>query len=121
MVVAPIHATKEWEVIFNEGQHWRIGIYRPKYRARDEIAELEQHTCPEAFLLLKGELTMLYRDASGALHEKQLSKGELVTFSEPHAGFSANLDGVAFVVENAKFETVYTDVTSGQETRRVSV
>ncbi len=116
-----IHSTKEWEVIFNEGKHWRIGIYRPRYRNRDEIRELEQHSCPEAFLLLEGELTMLYRDASGALREKPLSKGELVRFSEPHAGFSANLDGVAFVVENAKFETVYTDIKTSQETRRVSV
>jgi hypothetical protein len=50
-----------------------------------------------------------------------LQKRELVTFSEPHAGFSANLDGVAFVVENANFETIYTDILTGQETRRVSV
>jgi hypothetical protein len=121
MHIASTATTKEWEVIFNEGQNWRVGIYRPKYRLRDEIRELEQHSCPESFLLLEGELTMLYRDAAGTLHEKQLSKGELVTFSEPHAGFSANLDGVAFVVENAKFETVYTDITTGQETRRVSV
>lgn len=121
MHIATINPTKEWEVIFNEGQNWRIGIYRPKYRSRDEIRELERHSCPEAFLLLQGELTMLYRDGSGTLQEKQLSTGELVTFSEPHAGFSSNLDGVAFVVENAKFETVYTDVTSGKETRRVSV
>lgn len=121
MVVASINPTQEWQVIFNEGQHWRIGIYRPKYRSKAEIRELEQHSCPEAFLLLQGELTLLYRDGSGALREKPLQKGELVTFSEPHAGFSANLDGVAFVVENARFETVYTDVLSGQETRRVRV
>ncbi len=121
MYSAPIKPTKEWEVIFNEGQNWRIGIYRPKYRSRDEIRELEQHSCPEAFLLLQGELTVLYRDGSGTLQEKQLSKGELVTFSEPHAGFSANLDGVAFVVENARFETIYTDIVSGAETRRVRV
>lgn len=121
MHVASINPTKEWEVIFNEGQNWRIGIYRPRYRARDEIRELEQHSCPEAFLLLQGELTMLYRDEAGKLQEKALQKGELVTFSEPHAGFSASLDGVAFVVENARFETVYTDIMTGQETRRVSV
>lgn len=112
---------KEWEVIFNEGKHWRIGIYRPKYRSAAEIHELEQHSCPESFLLLEGSLTMLYKNAEGAMCEKQLMPMELTTFTEPHAGFSPELNGVAFVVENAKFETVYTSVASGAETRRVRV
>lgn len=120
MTVATINATREWEVIFNEGRHWRVGIYRPQYRARSEIRELEEHSCPESFLLLEGSLVMLYRDATGKLQEKALAKNELVTFTEPHAGFSPENDGIAFVVENAHFETIYTDVGSGEETRRVS-
>ena len=121
MVTTAIRAEKEWEVIFNEGNHWRIGIYRPKYQSAAEITELEQHTCPEAFLLLQGQLTMLYKEADGTLREKQLQPMELATFTEPHAGFSPDLSGVAFVVENAKFETVYTDIHTGKETRRVEV
>ena len=121
MITTAIRAEKEWEVIFNEGSHWRIGIYRPKYRSAAEITELEQHTCPEAFLLLQGQLTMLYKEADGTLREKQLQPMELTTFTEPHAGFSPDLSGVAYVVENAKFETVYTDIRTGKETRRVAV
>jgi hypothetical protein len=121
MISSAIKANKEWSVIFNEGSHWRIGIYRPKYQSAAEIAELEQHTCPEAFLLLQGSLTMLYRAADGSLCEKQLQPMELTTFTEPHAGFSSDLSGVAYVVENARFETVYTDKASGKETRRVAV
>lgn len=121
MITTAIRAEKEWEVVFNEGNHWRIGIYRPKYRSAAEITELEQHTCPEAFLLLQGQLTMLYKEANGTLREKQLQPMELTTFTEPHAGFSPDLSGVAYVVENAKFETVYTDIRTGKETRRVVV
>ena len=121
MESAPITANKEWEVIFNEGTNWRIGIYRPKYRSADEITELEQHNCPESFLLLQGELTMLYRDSAGVLQHKPLKPMELVTFTEPHAGFSPDHSGIACVVENAKFSTIYTDIRTGSETRRVSV
>lgn len=121
MTTITIRAEKEWEVIFNEGRHWRIGIYRPKYRSATEITELEQHTCPESFLLLAGSLTMLYKNAEGLIGKKQLLPMELTTFTEPHAGFSPNLDGVAIVVENAQFETVYTDIQSGNETRRVQI
>ncbi len=121
MVTTAIIADKEWSVIFNEGNHWRIGIYRPKYRSAAEISELEQHTCPEAFLLLQGQLTMLYKDDQGVLREKQLQPMELTTFTEPHAGFSPDLSGVAFVVENAKFTTQYTDIATGSNTRSVTV
>ena len=54
MHIATINPTKEWEVIFNEGQNRRIGIYRPKYRSPNKIRELERHFCPAAFLLLQG-------------------------------------------------------------------
>lgn len=121
MITTAIRAEKEWEVIFNEGSHWRIGIYRPKYRSAAEITELEQHTCPEAFLLLQGHLTMLYKEADGTLREKQLQPMELTTFTEPHAGFSPDLSGVAYVVENAKFTTQYTDIVTGNNTRSVTV
>ena len=121
MVSTAIRALKEWEVIFNEGKNWRIGIYRPRFTSASEIRELEQHTGPESFLLLEGKLTMLYRKADGSLAEKELQPMELTTFEEPHQGFSADGSGVAFVVENAKFETVYTDIISLAETRRVRV
>ena len=42
MISTAIDANKEWQVIFNEGKNWRIGIYRPKYRSAAEIAELDE-------------------------------------------------------------------------------
>lgn len=121
MTTTPIKADKEWQVISEKNDHWRIGIYRPKYRSAAELPELEQHSCPESFLLLQGTLIMLYKDADGSLQEKQLAPMELTTFTEPHAGYSPGLDGVAFVVENAKFETTYTDMKTGEVTRKVRV
>lgn len=121
MEIATTLTSAEWQVIFNEGHHWRIGVYRPRFTARDAVEELEQHSCPESFLLLSGNLTMVYRANSGELLEKQLVPNELVTFTEPHAGFSPDASGVALVVENARFETIYTNANTGTETRRVRV
>jgi hypothetical protein len=121
MISTPIEGSQEWEVIFNEGKHWRIGIYRPKYFAAHEITELEEHSCPESFLLLKGNLVMLHKNKEGLLLETKLEPMQLITFTEPHAGFSSDGTGVAFVVENAEFETTYTDKTSGAVTRQVKV
>lgn len=121
MTSTPIKADREWQVISEKNDNWRIGIYRPKYRSPAEIHELEEHTCPESFLLLQGNLIMLYKNPDGSLAEKKLAPMELTTFTEPHAGYSPDLDGVAFVVENAKFETAYADIKTGEITRRVRV
>lgn len=121
MINTIINANKEWDVIFNEGKNWRVGIYRPKPKSAAEIKELEQHDCPESFLLLEGHLVMLHKNADGSIAEKKLQPMELTTFTEAHAGYSPDGSGVAFVVENAKFETIYTDRLTGAETRRVQV
>ncbi len=121
MQTVNINATKEWEVIFNEGAHWRIGIYRPKFRSAAEITELEQHTCPEAFLLLAGNLVMVSKNKEGFLTETRLEPMQMVVFTEPHAGYSPDGSGVAYVVENASFETEYTAINSGEVTRKVAV
>jgi len=121
MIATPITGDKEWNVIFNEGTHWRIGIYRPKYTRAQDILELEQHSCPESFLLIEGEITMLFKNKNGEIAEKPLDKHSLITMTGPHAGFSPRSDGMALVVENAIFETIYTSRDSGEETRRVQV
>ena len=111
----------EWKVLFSEGEKWRIGVYRPKPTGPAEIKELEQHSCPESFLLIEGEIVMVYRDDGGKLQEKKLDPMQLVTFTEPHAGYSPLGDGVALVVEDAKFETEYTDIKTKEQTRVVKV
>jgi len=121
MQTVSINAQKEWQVIFDEGTHWRIGIYRPKLRSAAEITELEQHTCPEAFLLLEGNLVMVSKNKEGSITETRLEPMQMVVFEEPHAGYSPDGSGVAYVVENAKFETQYTDLKSGEALRTVKV
>lgn len=116
-----ITAPKEWDVLFSEGKNWRIGAYRPRHRSADEITELEQHSCPESFMLLEGEVVMVYKETSGRLVEKKLAPLELATFTEPHAGYSPKGDGLALVVENGAFETIYTDIASGEITRQAVV
>ncbi|HRP69689.1 MAG TPA: hypothetical protein PLY93_09175 [Turneriella sp.] len=121
MQTQTLHNTKEWDVLFTASNVWRVGVYRPRFRSRSEISELEEHTCPEAFLLIAGSVTLFYRKDDGSLAEKKLIPMELTIVTEPHAGFSPNLDGVAFVIENAVFTTTYTDVHTSQVTRQVSV
>lgn len=121
MQTQTLNSAKEWDVLFTENNNWRVGVYRPRFRSRDEIRELEKHTCPEAFLLISGSVTLLYRKDDGTLTEKILVPMELTIVTEPHAGFSPNLDGVAFVVENAKFTTTYTGIDTPQITRTVNV
>lgn len=121
MFISGLNHPGEFKVLFSEGEHWRTGVYRPQFRDISEITELEQHSCPESFLLLAGEITMLYRNDKGNLVEKPLKPFELVTFTEPHAGYSSAGDGIAIVIENAKFQTVYTDIKTFKETRRVTI
>lgn len=121
MICQNINATKEWEVLFTAENAWRVGIYRPKFSSADEIFELEKHTCPEAFLLLEGDITILFKNSNGAIAQKHLKKNELVVVTEPHAGFSPHRDGVAIVIENAVFSTDYTSRENDRVIRSVRV
>jgi hypothetical protein len=121
MVSTPIIAKKEWEVIFTANPKWRIGVYRPQHRDKNEITELEQHTCPESFILLAGNLTMVYRNAIDQIVEKILEPMELTTFTEAHSGYSHDGTGIALVIEDAGFETQYTSAETGLPTRKVVV
>ncbi len=121
MICQKINATKEWEVLFTAENAWRVGVYRPKFSSADEILELEAHSCPEAFVLLEGDITLLFRNSDGWIAQKRLEKNELIVVTEPHAGFSPRLDGVALVIENAVFSTDYTTKEDGRATRSVRV
>lgn len=121
MHTADLSHIGEFKVLFSEGENWRVGVYRPQVTSVDEIKELEQHSCPESFLLLQGSITLVFKDSAGVLQYKSLRPLELTTLTEPHAGFSPNKDGVALVVESARLETVYTDIRTYEETRRVKV
>lgn len=121
MQIDTLQTSQEWKVLLTRGAKWRIGVYRPQLKKKIEIQELEKHNCPESFLLVEGEIIMNYRDENGIIQEKKLELMQLTTFIEPHAGYSPAGNGVALVVEDATFETVYTDINTNQEKRVVKV
>ena len=99
---------KQWQVLCGDLDHWRVGFYSPKETTAEEIEELEQHDCPELFLLLEGELTLiLMRD--GELKQVPLKKGQALLVTAPHSGFcpQGSHTGKAFVVERDHFTTTY--------------
>ncbi|HUQ04127.1 MAG TPA: hypothetical protein VM261_16625 [Kofleriaceae bacterium] len=108
--VVPWQPGVRWQVICQDEAQWRVGIYSPPEASASDITELEQHDCPELFLLLEGELTIVCREANGDLREIALSRTHPVLVTSPHGGFCPGgpFTGVALVVERATFETLYT-------------
>ena len=97
-----------WQVLCGDRDHWRIGVYSSQYSSLSEITELEQHSCPEFFLLLQGRLTLLLAKNRKLLElPLEIGKGVLVT--APHAGFCPDgpQTGKALVVERDTFTTKY--------------
>jgi len=104
----PVLAAKLWQVICGDTDHWRVGYYSPIATAADQLPELEQHTCPELFVLLRGRLTLLVVEA-GTLRELPLEPLVPVLVTSPHSGFCPDgpHSGTALVVERDRFSTEY--------------
>lgn len=104
----PVPAAKLWHVVCGDSEHWRVGYYSPAASAADQLAELEQHTCPELFVLLRGRLTLLVAEA-GALRELPLEPQVPLLVTAPHSGFCPDgpHGGTALVVERDRFATEY--------------
>jgi len=104
-------AAEQWQVLCGDADHWRVGIFSPAETAREQLEELEQHSCPELFLLLDGRLTLLLGDGD-SVRELPLSLGVPVLVTAPHAGFCPDgpHTGRAFVVERDVFRTDYTEI-----------
>lgn len=98
---------QRWQVLCGDTDHWRVGIYSPPESSPAEIDELELHDCPELFLLLEGELTLVLAD--GELRELPLEAGRPVLVTAPHCGYCPRgpHTGVALVVERDRFTTEY--------------
>jgi len=104
-------SARVWQVLCGDAGHWRLGLYSPAETAADAINELEQHDCPELFLLLQGRLTLLLADAD-ELRELELEQGKPVLVTAAHAGFCPDgpHTGTAVVVERDSFDTEYRPV-----------
>jgi hypothetical protein len=85
-----------------------MGLYSPAESGRGDIAELEQHDCPELFLLLSGRLTLVIA-REGRVDEVELEAGRPILVESPHNGFCPGgpHSGVALVIERDRFTTVY--------------
>jgi hypothetical protein len=103
-----------WQVLCGDSGHWRAGLYSPPEASRAEVRELEQHDCPELFLLLSGRLVLVLGDGQGGVRELELPVGEPVLVSAPHSGYCPEGPhrGVAFVVERDAFRTEYRGIGS---------
>ena len=101
-------AGQRWQVICGDAAHWRVGLYSPTEDHLAEIVELERHDCPELFLLLEGELTLVLAERGG-LRELPLELGRPVLVRAPHGGFCPRgpHGGTALVVERDRFTTEY--------------
>jgi hypothetical protein len=100
-----------WQVVCGDAGHWRAGIYSPSAAAREQLAELERHDCPELFLLMDGRLTLVVGDGE-QVREVELRQGEPVLICSPHSGYCPDgpHTGRAFVVERDSFDTEYRGV-----------
>ncbi|MBM4355503.1 MAG: hypothetical protein FJ109_17230 [Deltaproteobacteria bacterium] len=107
----PQAASGRWQVVCGDAGHWRVGVYSPGEVGPGDIRELEQHDCPELFLLQSGEVSLLLvRD--GKPEVVRLEAGRPILVQAPHNGFCPNgpHSGVALVVERDRFQTVYRTV-----------
>jgi len=106
--VLDIAAGQRWQVVCGDEGHWRAGVYSPGETSATEVIELEQHDCPELFLLLSGRLTLVLREG-GEIRELPLEPMRPVFVTAPHCGFCPDgpHTGTAFVVERDAFKTEY--------------
>lgn len=104
------HASgRVWQVLGSDPAHWRAGLYSPSLTSRSEVEELEQHTCPELFILMEGRVTLVLSDGTGGMREHPLEKGVPLFVNAPHSGFCPDgaHTGTVLVVERDHFETEY--------------
>ncbi len=103
-----IRQAERWQVLCGDSDHWRLGVYSPPEDSANQCAELERHDCPELFLLLSGNVTLLLSE-NGGLRELPLEPGRPCLVTAPHAGFCPDgpHTGQALVVERDSFDTEY--------------
>ena len=98
---------KKFQVMCGDRGHWRAGFSSPKFCRADQITELEKHSCPEMFLLLKGRVVMILDDGKGEF-ELELEPMKPVIIAGWHRGYCPDgpHTGVAMIVERDGFSTI---------------
>ncbi len=102
-------ADKIWQVACGDSGHWRCGFYSPEFSTADDITELEEHDCPELFMLVEGRVNLLLSDDSGE-HILELLPLKPVLVTCRHSGFCPDgaHSGSCIVIERDVFTTTYT-------------
>lgn len=104
-----IKEPSRWEVLCGDENHWRAGFYSPEFSKEDEILEFENHNCPEFFLLIEGEMSLLlFHEKNREFERINLETGKPIMISAWHNGFCPKgpYTGKALVIERDTFETV---------------
>ncbi len=108
----------QWEVIFADSGHWRMGLYRPDYDSCECVDTLEKHSCPELFICAEGKAGLVLFDGE---HEVcvEFEPHEAMLVTHYHNGY--RLDGLGFfyVIERTSFGTEYIDRKTKKLIRRV--
>lgn len=99
---------KKFQVLAGDKNHWRVGLGSPAFDRRDQITELEKHSCPEMFLLLKGNVTMVMDDGKGE-RELILKPMKPVMVSCWHRSYCPDgpHTGMVLIVERDDIRTVF--------------
>ena len=107
--VLEIARSQRWQVLCGDADHWRLGVYSPPEDSAEQCAELEKHDCPELFMLLSGNVTLVLADGEGGTRLLPLEMNKPVLISTPHAGFCPDgpHTGKCLVVERDEFDTEY--------------
>jgi hypothetical protein len=97
-----------WSVLCGDKDHWRTGVYSPEANDLKQIDRMEKHSCPELFVLIEGEITLLL-SKNETLQTLKLEKFKPVLIDTWHCGFcpKGSFTGKALVVERDHFVTEY--------------
>ena len=113
---------KRWQVLCGDKDHWRIGLYSPEFKSVPDIERFEKHTCPEYFMLVKGNvsLALLERKAKKDIIKiVKLKPFQPILAETWHCGFcpDGKHTGSALVVERDQFTSYYVDNPLGSLTK----
>jgi len=86
---------ERWQVLCGDAGHWRAGAYSPPQYRADQVHELERHDCPELFLLVAGNVTLVLSDDAGGTRELALEPGKPVLVSTPLSDNARSITGRA--------------------------
>ncbi len=94
---------ERWKVIVKDEGFWAVGLYRPENESLEDVKELEKHDCPELFVLLEGDITLVLSEGKG-LKELKIEKGKAYLVTEWHNAYGK---GLALVVERDGVKTEF--------------